>query len=114
MNFTVRQDPYRSLAASVVTSETIDLRDAFDFTLSVHTVSATTTTASEVTYQVSNWTGKLFIDGDPPEATWSTWTNFTAPSGGSMLAPILGVRYSRILRTPSAQSMQFFENKHVR
>lgn len=114
MNFTVVQDPYRDLAASAVTSETIDLRDAYEFSLSIHTISATTTLASDVTFQVSDWTGRLLIDGDPPEATWISDITTTVPSGGTVLRPNLGASYARVLRTPSAQSMQMFERKHVR
>lgn len=109
MNFTVTWNPYEGLAESVVTSNPLVLRDAFDFTLSTHTTAGT---ASVLTYQTSNWTGRLG-DGNPPEATYSDWTTFT-PSAATVIAPILGVPYARILRTPSSASHVFLAHKLVR
>lgn len=108
LNFSVAFDPYSGLPESAVTSNPIDLRDAFDFTLSARTSAGT---ASTWTYQVSNWSGYVGIHGAPPEATFSDWTSV---SGATVLAPILGVRYARILRDPSAVSFIFEAAKYVR
>ena len=110
MNFHVTENPYSGLAESVVTSKVIDVRDAFDLSVSLWTSAGT---ASPITYQVSNWTGRIGQDGNPPEATYSDWTNFT-PSATTVLAPLLGAAYARILRTPSLASHVFVSHKHVR
>lgn len=92
-NISISEDLFQS---SAQTSEVIDCRDAFDLTVSLYTSAGTTST---FTYQVSNWTGQLGIStsGSIPEASWSNWTNFT-PSGATVLVPILGVRYARLLK----------------
>lgn len=92
-NFTVTQALFSS---SNQTSEVVDCRDAFDITVSLYTSAGTT---SVMTWQVSNWTGRYGVpaDGSIPAATWSNWTNFS-PSGATAFAPILGVRYARLLK----------------
>lgn len=106
--FDVPFDPYSGLAVSVVTSTPIDLRDAFDWTLSAWTTG--NTTASVLTIQTTS-------DGtmveDIAAASWSNWTIFT-PSAATQVAPILGIRWARLLRTPSTASMAFRVNKSVR
>lgn len=107
MNFTAPSDPFSGLAVSVVTSQIIDLRDAFDWTLSTWTSAGT---ASPLTLQV---TSDGTTSADITAASWSNWTVFT-PSGATVVAPILGVRWARILRNPSTGSHQFRVSKHVR
>jgi len=106
--FDVPFDPYSGLPVSTVTSNLIDVRDAFDWTLSAWTTG--NTTASALTIQTTS-------DGttmdDPAAASWSNWTTFT-PSAATQVAPILGIRWARILRTPSVASMAFRVNKTVR
>lgn len=111
-NFQVALDPYDGVAESGVTSNVLDTRDAFDFTVSTYTSAGT---ASLLTYQVSNWTGDIGNprDASIPEASWSNWTTFT-PSAATVLAPVLGAGYARILRTPSLASHVFHARKHVR
>lgn len=105
-NFTVSEVLFRS---SNTTSETVDMRDAFDLTLSAYTSAGTTST---ITVQISDWTGRLLIDGDPPEASWSMWTS-AAPSAATVLHPPLGVRYLRALKGPTGTFVVAY-NKHVR
>jgi hypothetical protein len=108
MNFSVPSDPYSGIAVSAVTSNLIDLRDAFDWTLSTWTSAGTTST---ITVQVTS-------DGttadDITAASWSNWTVLDEPSAATVTAPILGVRWARLLRNPSVGSHQFRVNKHVR
>ena len=73
------------------TSRTVDIRDAFDISFSISTSAGTTSTH---TLWVSNWTGRLLIDGNPPEAQWSAWTSFL-PSTTTDVHPVLGPRYLR-------------------
>lgn len=102
----VRFDPYRSLAASVVTSNVIDQRDAFDLSVSVHTTAGSTST---FTWQISNHS---VVDGIP-EASWSAFT-VVIPSTATYLQPPLGFRYARIVRTVSDASFVFNIQKQVR
>ena len=94
------QDIYTGLAESVVTSNVFSGRHAFDLTIS-HWTSAGT--ASVVTLQVTN-SGQA-VD-DIASASWSNWTNFD-PSAATIVNPILGVRWYRVLRTPSRASTHF-------
>lgn len=94
------KDPFRGLAESVVTSNTWSGRHAFDLTVS-HWTSAGT--ASPITLQVSN---EGQASDDVTEASWSAWTSFT-PSASTAMAPILGMRWYRLLRTPSLASTEF-------
>jgi hypothetical protein len=107
MNFTVPLDPYSGLAVSVVTSNVIDLRDAFDWTFSTWTSAGTT---SPLTVQISS-DGTL--EADIAAASWSNFTTFSA-SAATVTSPLLGARWGRLLRTPSLASHQFRVNKHVR
>lgn len=104
--FTVSEQLFRS---SNTTSEVIDVRDAFDYTISAATSAGTT---SVFTVQLSNWTGRALIDGDPPEATYSDWTS-VAPSAATVIHPPLGVRYARVLKGPTGTFTVRY-NKHVR
>lgn len=107
MNYAVLTDPYSGLAVSVVTSNVMDFRDAFDATLSIWSSAQTT---SVLTIQV---TSDGTREADITAASWSDWTTFS-PSAATVVAPILGARWGRILRTPSSGSLQFRMNKHVR
>lgn len=107
MNFTVPFDPYSGLAVSVVTSNVIDLRDAFDWTLSTWTSAGT---ASPLTVQV---TSDGTLEADITAASWSNFTTFTA-SAATVTSPLLGARWARVLRTPSLASHQLRSSKHVR
>lgn len=106
-NFNVPWDPYTGLAVSVVTSEIIDGRDVFDLTLS-HWTSAGT--ASPITIQVTN-SGESIAG--IAAASWSNWTTFT-PSAATLVAPVLGFQWMRLLRTPSLASTHFAATKLVR
>ena len=82
------------LVFSGLTSPVIDTRDAFDISYSIYTSAGTSTGFN---YQVSNWTGRIGIHGDPPEASWSIWTSFT-PSLATDIHPVLGPRYARFVK----------------
>jgi hypothetical protein len=107
MNFTVPFDPFSGLTASNVTSNVIDLRDAFDWTLSIWTSAATT---SPITIQMTSDGTQI---GDIAAASWSDWTVFT-PSAATIVSPLLGTRWARIRVTPSIMSGNFRVSKHVR
>ena len=79
------------VAFSGLTSVVIDTRDAFDISYSIYTSAGTSTGFN---YQVSNWTGRIGLHGNPPEASWSIWTSFT-PSLATDVHPVLGPRYAR-------------------
>lgn len=100
-----REDPYRGLAVSVVTSNPMHTRDAFDLSVSWHTTAGSSST---FTYQVSNATSIEAI----AEKEWSNVTSFF-PSVGSYFQPPLGFRYARILRSVSGSSLVFAFNKTV-
>lgn len=101
-------DPFANLAESTVTSNHIDLRDAFDFRLSWRTTSGSVST---FTYQVNNQAGGLF-GNDLTEAGWQDAFS-VAVSASSFTAPPLGVRWARIVRTVSGASLTFEGNKQV-
>lgn len=101
--YTVSESLFRS---SATTSEVIDCRDAFDLSISAWTSAGTTST---LTYQASNYTGVI---SDIPEGSWSNWTAF-APSAATILAPILGVRWARLLKGPTGTFVVSY-NKTVR
>ena len=105
MTFTVSEQLFRS---SVSTSEVIDVRDAFDYSISAYTSAGTT---SVFTVQISNWTGSSIIHGDVPNATFSDWTVAT-PSGATVIHPPLGVRYARVLKGPTGTFVVSY-NKQV-
>ncbi len=112
--FSVFTDPFAGLAASVVTSNVFDLRDAFDLSVSWYTTSGATST---ITLQISNANDMEAI----AEASWSNFTKFgqnapVPPSQASTIFPALGVRYLRFLRrsgsTPA--DVQINLNKFVK
>lgn len=109
----VYADPYTGLAESVITSNIVDLRDAFDLSVSWFTTDGT---VSVVTLQISNDDRIESI----AEASWSNFTRFAQtaplpPSQASTLFPALGVRYLRFLRkVSSAASVQINLNKFVK
>ena len=110
----VYTDPYTGVAASVITSNVVDLRDAFDLSVSWFTTSGATST---ITLQISN----ADLIESIAEASWSNFTRFgqNAPlpsSQASTIFPALGVRYLRFLRrsgsTPA--DVQINLNKFVK
>jgi hypothetical protein len=111
------QNPYDGLAASVVTSHIIDTRDAFDMSLTAYIASGT---SSLFTYQVSNNSagGVPSSLSGIPEASWSNWTLYVAPSGNSSFASCLELpisyRWGRIVRTVSGASFVIEVNKQIR
>lgn len=117
MNFTVSERIYAASTSSItgsavgsfITSQTVDMRDAFDLSLSIFTSGGTTST---ITVQQSDWTGSTIIDGAVREATWSNWTN-NAPSSATNIHPPLGPRYLRCL-VGSRGTFEIIYNKHVR
>lgn len=101
-------DPYSGLAESAVTSNVVDLRDAFDARLSVRTISGT---VAGITLQVSNHTGGLH-GSEVAEESWSNFTSIS-PSAATIVALPLGVRWFRSLRTASGASLALELNKQV-
>ena len=99
-------NPFAGVAESVTSSNVIDLRDAFDFSVSWYTTSGTTT---DIDWQVSNYSMKDSI----PEAAWSTWTSLVV-SEASFLQPPLGVAFGRLVRTASGASVTFKTYKQIR
>lgn len=102
----VHLNPYDGLAESVITSNVVDLRDAFDFTVSYHT-----TAGSSATWQWQN-SNHSVIDSIP-EASWSVFT-VQRPSATTLLQPPLGARFARSLRSVSDASWVLNANKQVR
>ena len=104
------ENPFRGVAESAITSNVIDLRDAFDWSFSYYTTSGT---VSAHTLQLSN----AFDIENIAEATWSTWTQFGKTGLGSVATtkfPPLGVRFARFLRSASGASISIDVNKLVR
>ena len=91
-------NPYQGLAASVVTSNPIDFRDALACTFSWYTTAGTT---SAHTLQASN--SSASIDAIPA----ASWVNYVAYGTGT--PAVVGVddrfRYGRIIRTVSGSSV---------
>jgi len=106
--FDVHINPFRGLAESVITSNPLDCRDAFDISLSFQTTSGT---SSVFTYLVSNHSGH---PDTIPQTSWSHWTLVIPPSGVSVLEPPLSFRYAAIMRPASGASWQFDWVKTVR
>lgn len=92
-------NPYQGLAASIVTSNPIDFRDALACTFSWYTTAGT---VSAHTLQASNSSAE--IDAIPA----ASWVNYVA-YGGVAPAAIVDVpdrfRYGRILRVVSGSTM---------
>jgi hypothetical protein len=103
-------NPFAGIAESAKTSNVLDLRDAFDWSLSYYTISGT---VSQHTLQLSNAAELETI----PEASWSNWTKFGTTallSVATVLFPPLGVRFARIVRKGSTASLVINVNKLVR
>lgn len=107
MNLSTHQDPYVGLAASIVTSGTIDLRDTDTWTLSWYTTAGT---SSVHTVQVSN---ASTYPSAIPEASWGSALTFAASNQIQTGLP-QGVRYGRLLRNPSGGSYVIDVNRQVR
>jgi hypothetical protein len=114
-------DPFSGLDESVVTSNVISTRFAFDLTLSRWTNSGTT---SQLTYWISNASGNVHhsVHGSGvtpstlaiPEVAWSQWTGFghaDASSEASTLDPPLGYRWARITRLGSGATFEIALNR---
>lgn len=115
MSDCIYRDPFDRLAASVVTSNVLDTRDAYDVSATCYIASGT---SSLWTYQVSNNSNTLSTLSSIPEAAWSNWTVYVAPSGNSSFASCLELpisyRFARIIRTVSGASMVIEWNKQIR
>jgi hypothetical protein len=103
MSASVWENPYNGL----------DTTDAFDVSATCYIASGT---SSLWTYQVSN--SSLSRGGAHPEAAWSNWTLYVAPSGNSSFASCLELpisyRYARIIRTVSGASFVIDWSKQIR
>ena len=106
-------NPFDGLADSAVTSNTVPIWDAFDWTLSFRTTAGS---GSTLTWQLSNATGDAFSDPVVPEVSWSDWTvvgqSGVALSGTTWLEGPLGARYVRFLRSDASQVVEL--NKVIR
>lgn len=94
------EDPFAG-TSSATTSNVVDLRYAFEWTLSFRTTAASLSTT---TLQLSNAEGG--VPRSIAETAWSTWTVIgTAglPSGHTTLEPPLGYRFARFIRTPPVE-----------
>lgn len=103
-------DPFANKAESAITSDILDLRDAFDWSFSYYTTSGT---VSAHTLQLSN----AYDIESIAEASWSNWTQFGKTGLGSFATtkfPPLGVRFARFLRSASGASITINVNKLVR
>lgn len=114
MSASVHVNPYQGLAASVVTSNVLDTKDAFDVSATCYIASGT---SSLWTYQVSNASVENPAD-TIAEAAWSNWTLYVAPSGNSSFASCvelpISYRYARFLRTVSGASFVIDWAKQIR
>lgn len=102
MPFQVHENPFRGLAESVLTSNTLDCRDAFDISLSFQTTSGT---SSVFTLLVSN--SSVENPALVPQTSYSHWTLVVPPSTVSVLEPPLSYRWMAIKRPASGASWQF-------
>lgn len=100
--FQVHVNPFAGLAESVLTSNVLDCRDAFDISLSFNTTSGT---SSVFTYLVSN--SSVDNPASVPQTSFSHWTLVIPPSGVSVLEPPLSFRWAAIKRPASGASWQF-------
>jgi hypothetical protein len=102
-------DPFSGVPESVVTSNVISTRFAFDLTVSHYTTSGVTST---MTYETSNASANPFTGGTINEAAWSQWTSFGSyamphpTSKATTFDPPLGYRWARIVRENSGASHQ--------
>lgn len=104
-------DPYRGLAASVVTSNVIDLRDAIYWSWSWRTTSGTT---SQHTLQLSNTSIDVASDmSGAPEAGWMSYATF-GTAAPAIAFGSAGAAWGRIVRTPSGASVVVELNKMIR
>jgi len=115
-------DPFSALDVSVLTSNIVSTRFAWDVTASFYTTSGTT---NEHKWWVSNASGNPHhsVHGSGmtpstngiPEASWSNWTSFchidAAVSGASFIDPPLGFRWARITRQASGASVVVAVNR---
>jgi hypothetical protein len=92
-------DPFEGLAASIITSNSFDLRHAVSWTLSWYTTAGTT---SQHTLQISNWSNPALAS-----SVSTGYVNYTTFGTGTpaVIEPPTGVRYGRVLRTASGASV---------
>ena len=99
--YSVYINPYKGLASSIVTSNVINMQDAFDWSYSWRTTSGTT---SRVTVELSNANSIDSIQ----EKQWSEWTAFggVAPQAmtldGSLGTVVIGSKVGAGSPTGSA------------
>jgi hypothetical protein len=117
-------DPFNGLDESVLTSNVVSTRFAFDLTVSHYTTSGTT---SWMTWEISNASGiphhSTSASGvtpatlGVPEDAWSQWTSFGsyalphATSKATTFDPPLGYRWARVQRSNSGASHQIWVNR---
>lgn len=100
-SYQVWVNPFAGLAESVLTSNVLDCRDAFDISMSFNTTSGT---SSVLTYLVSN--SSVESPALVPQTSFSQWTLIVPPSGVSVLEPPLSFRYAAVKRPASGASWQ--------
>lgn len=103
-------DPFDGVSESGVTSNVIDVRDAFDHTISWRTTSGTT---SINTIQISVNTFRSFNQASIPEGSWSNWSTFGDSQLSQTINPPLGETHVRILRENSGASFEVRSHKVV-
>ena len=106
-------DPFSGVAVSAVTSDTIDVRDAFDVMISWRTTSGLTSRVTLQMYVANAGVPETFVEG-----RWSNWTKFgetasTPVSLSSLIIPPLGVGYLRFLRQVAGAPSQTTFDIHV-
>ena len=106
-------DPFANIAVSVVTSDVIDVRDAFDVMISWRTTSGLTSRCTLQMYVAEAGVPAVFVEG-----RWSNWTKFgettsTPASLSSLIIPPLGIGHIRILRQVAGAPSQTSFDIHV-
>ncbi len=106
-------DPFNGVAVSAVTSDVIDVRDAFDIMISWRTTSGATSRCTLQMYVADAGTPAAFTEG-----RWSNWTKFgettsTPASLSSLIIPPLGIGHIRFLRQVAGAPSQTSFDIHV-
>lgn len=109
MSASIWVNPFSELAESVLTSNTLDCRDAFDISMSFLTTSGT---SSVLTYLVSN--SSVERPELVPQTSFSHWTLIVPPSGVSVMEPPLSYRWAAVKRPASGASWQIDWVKTIR
>src|SRR5687767_11898919 len=100
-------NPYEGLAASVVTSNAIDLRDALAWSYSWYTTAGT---VSAHTFQVSNSSAES--PADVPNASYVARDAFGTGTP-ALITGDPGIRWGRIIKVVSGSSVVVDFNKQV-